>query len=208
MTVSHDPHSSAAENKSIGIIVLAAGASERMRQPKQLLQFGGNSLLRRAAQTAVESVFEPVVVVLGANFDKTRAEIGDLKVEIVFNPDWPGGLSSSIKIGLEKLLQISPNTAAVMLMLADQPLVTSIHLDLFAERFEHSKNPIIAAEYQSTTGVPALFAREVFLELNELSGDKGAKMLLEKHLTKLSTILLPEAAFDIDTPHDFEKLKQ
>lgn len=195
-------------DQSIGIIVLAAGASVRMNAPKQLLQFEGKSLLRRAAETALQSIYKPVVVVLGANFEKIRTEIEDLPVEIVFNKDWPSGLSSSIKTGIENLLKIAPNVAAVMITLADQPFVTANHINLFAEQFYQSDNLIIAADYNQTRGVPALFASEVFADFNELSGDKGAKIIMKTRREKLSTINLPEAAFDIDTPQDFAKLNQ
>ncbi|MEP6903247.1 MAG: nucleotidyltransferase family protein, partial [Actinomycetota bacterium] len=174
----------------------------------QLLQFEGKSLLRRAAETALQSIYKPVVVVLGANFEKIRTEIEDLPVEIVFNKDWPSGLSSSIKTGIENLLKIAPNVAAVMITLADQPFVTANHINLFAEKFYQSDNLIIAAEYNKTRGVPALFASEAFADFNELSGDKGAKIIMETRREKLSTINLPEAAFDIDTPQDFAKLNQ
>ncbi len=196
------------DNQPIGIIVLAAGASRRMNEPKQLLQFEGKTLLRRAVETAIESIYQPVIVVLGANFEGTKAAIGDLPVEIVFNQDWQRGLSSSIKSGLETLLRIAPNTAAVMMTLADQPFVTFKHLNSFAEMFHRSNDLIIAAEYNSTIGVPALFARDVLADFNELSGDKGARSILENYRQSLATIKLPEAAFDIDTPKDFLKLKQ
>lgn len=192
----------------IGIIVLAAGASVRMKEPKQLLIFQGKTLLRRAVETGVESLYEPVVVVLGANFERAKAEIEDLPVEIVINPNWQSGLSSSIKTGIEKLRQIAPNIAASVMTLADQPFVTANHLNLFAEQFDRSKNVIIAAEYNETVGVPALFSREIFDDFKGLSGDKGAKPIIEKHRERLATIALPEAAFDIDTPQDFLKLIQ
>lgn len=193
-------------NNSIGIIVLAAGASGRMKEPKQLLRFEEKTLLRRAVETAVQSIYKPVTVVLGANFEKMKAEIEDLPINICFNEDWQSGLSSSIKIGLENLLQIAPNIAASVITLADQPFVTANHLNLFAETFYQSKSPIIAAEYNKTIGVPALFSRQIFDDFNELSGDTGAKMIIEKHRQRLLTINLPEAAFDIDTPQDFLKL--
>jgi molybdenum cofactor cytidylyltransferase len=192
---------------SIGIIVLAAGASHRMNEPKQLLKFQGKTLLRRAVETAVESICEPVVVVLGANFERTSAEIEDLPVEIVFNQDWQSGLSSSIKTGIENLLKIAPQTTAIVLTLADQPFVTANHINLFAEKFNQTDSLIIAAEYNRTRGVPALFSRQIFDDFDALSGDKGAKAIIEKHGKWLATIDLPEAAFDIDTPQDFLKLK-
>lgn len=192
-------------NNSIGIIVLAAGASGRMQEPKQLLEFQGVTLLRRAVETAVESVYKPVVVVLGANFEKMKAEIEDLPIDICFNEDWQSGLSSSIKSGIENLLKIAPDVAASIITLADQPFVTAKHLNLFAEKFFQSNNPVIAAGYNETCGVPALFSREIFDEFSALSGDTGAKVIIEKHRASAATINLPEASRDIDTPQDFEE---
>ena len=201
-----NPRQTAAENPSIGIIILAAGASSRMNRPKQLLEFEGKTLLRRAVETALETVFLPVVVTLGANFKLMKPEIEDLPVEIVFNENWQSGLSSSIKAGIEKLLEIAPDIAAAVIALADQPFVTSNHLNLFAEKFVRTNCPVIAAGYSQTYGVPALFSREIFDDLHELSGDKGAKSMIEKHRRSLSTIALPEAAVDIDTPQDLAQL--
>jgi molybdenum cofactor cytidylyltransferase len=208
MIYPRNPRAEAGQNKEIGLIILAAGASRRMNQPKQLLEFEGQTLLRRAVETAVETVYRPVVVVLGANFEKMKAAIENLPVAVVFNEGWPEGLSSSIKKGLEKLLEIAPEISAVLLTLADQPYVTTAHLDRFAERFDQTESPVIAARYNEADGVPALFAREIFDDFDKLSGDKGARMIIEKHRPALSTIALPEAAFDIDTPQDFAKLKK
>ncbi len=194
-------------NKQIGIIVLAAGSSRRMKEPKQLLKFEGKTLLRRTVETAIESICKPVVVVLGANFEKTNSEIKDLPIEICFNEKWQSGLSSSIKTGIENLQIIEPDISAVIITLADQPFVTATHISHFAEKFYQSESATIAAEYNGTIGVPALFAREVFDDFFELSGDTGAKSILEKRRETLETIKLPEAALDVDTPQDFINLK-
>jgi molybdenum cofactor cytidylyltransferase len=194
-------------NKSIGIIVLAAGAASRMNEPKQLLHFEGKTLLRRAVETAIATNCEPVVIVLGVNFEKTSAEIKDLKVEICFNNDWQKGLSSSLKSGLKNLRGLAPNIDAFIVSLADQPFVTTNHFHQFVTKFQQTDHPIIAAKYGETIGVPALFAKETFDEFETISGDKGAKMLIEKHRRTLETIDLPEAAFDVDTKEDYLKLK-
>ena len=202
-----NPRESAAKKPPVGIIVLAAGSSRRMNEPKQLLSFQGKTLLRRAVETAVASICEPVVVVLGANFEKVRAEIEDLPVEIVFNEDWQDGLSSSLKSGIANLLKFAPDSAAVVVALADQPFIEAKHINLFADKFDQSKKLVIAARYTGTVGVPALFAREILADFDHLSGDKGAKPIIEKHRSSLLTIDLPEAAFDIDTPFDLGFLK-
>jgi molybdenum cofactor cytidylyltransferase len=196
------------EIKRVGIIVLAAGASRRMKQPKQLLLFEGKTLLRRAVETAVESDYKPVVVVLGAYFEEIKTEIADLPVEIVFNEDWQSGLSSSLNLGIEKLLRAAPEVGALVVTLADQPFVTAEHLNLLGEKFNRTGKPVIAAEYNQTLGVPALFSRIIFDDFKDLSGDKGAKPIIEKHRESLAAVDLPEAAFDIDTPQDFAGLKK
>lgn len=193
-------------NKSIGIIVLAAGASTRMQEPKQLLQFEGKTLLRRAVETAIETNCGAVVVVLGANFEKTSAEIANLNASVCYNENWQQGLSSSLKFGLKKLRSISPNIDAFIVSLADQPFVTARHLHHFITKFRKTNNPIIAANYYDTIGVPSLFGKNLFAELMTISGDRGAKMLIEKYRNTLATINLPEAAFDIDTKDDYLKL--
>ncbi len=193
----------ASKNENIGGLLLAAGGSRRMGQPKQLLKFEGKTLLRRAAETLVSSICDPIVVVLGAEFDESKKEITDLPVSFCRNENWQSGMSSSIKAGLEKLLSIKSDIAAVMITLCDQPLITADKLDLLAEEFRRSDVAIVAAEYSGTLGVPAIFSRELFAELFQLEGDKGARDLIRasKNLTGID---LPEGAFDIDTTSDLE----
>ena len=197
-----------AANKTIGIVVLAAGASERMREPKQLLRFEGKTLLRRAVETAIATDCGAVVAVLGANFEKTSAEIAHLSANSCRNEDWQSGLSSSLKVGLVKLLEIQPNLDALLVSLADQPFVTARHFHQFIEKFQNTNNPIIAARYRETIGVPALFGKKIFAEFAGISGDKGAKTIIEKHRSTLETVDLPEAAFDVDTKDDYLKLQR
>lgn len=195
------------ENKSrVGIIILAAGASSRLGQPKQLLKFEENTFICRVIESAKESKCNPIIVVLGANFEKINAEIGELDCQTVFNADWQTGMSSSIKTGLSKLIEIAPETSAVIISLCDQPLITKKHFNSLIRRFDETKKPVIAAAYNNTIGVPALFSKEIFSELLNLKGDSGAKQIIKKysHLTK--NILMPEGKTDIDTKEDFEKL--
>jgi molybdenum cofactor cytidylyltransferase len=206
MTDARAPRSFAAENKPIGIIVLAAGGSSRMGEPKQLLRFQNKTLLRRAVETAIESVYEPVVVVLGANFEKARAEIEDLPAEIVLNAHWQSGLSSSLKAGIENLQRIAPAAAACVVALADQPFVCAAHLNRLEEEFRQNNYLIVAARYHGTVGVPALFSRACFDDFRALAGDKGAKPVIAKHAAAMLAVDLPEAAFDLDTPEDLNSL--
>ena len=183
----------------IGGLLLAAGASRRFGSPKQLAQFEGQSLLRRAAESLVRSSCEPIVVVLGAEIQQSSAEIADLPVNIQVNQDWQLGMSSSIKSGLVKLRSIEPGLAAVIITLCDQPRVTAELIELFSDKFRATRDAIIAAEYGATNGVPALFSRAMFVELLNLTGDKGARDLIRGR-EDVSTINLEEAQFDIDSP--------
>lgn len=194
-------------DKSIGIIILAAGASSRMNgQPKQLLEFEGKTLLRRAAETALSSNLRPIVIVLGANAEKLLPEIKDLPVLTAINENWASGMGGSIKTGLSVLLAENPDIGAAILMLCDQPFVTAEILNRLAETFQKTKKPIAACQYAETLGVPALFAREMFAELSDLQGDAGAKTVIKKHSANVAQMPAPVAAFDIDTQADFQKL--
>ncbi len=194
-------------NLNVGIIILAAGSSGRFGQPKQLLRFDGKTLIRRAVESALESNCLPVIVVLGSNFDLIKSEIENLDCEIVFNEKWQTGMGSTIETGLKTLLEISPDSSAVIIALCDQPFVHSEHFDKIIDTFFETKKPIIASRYDEIPGVPALFAKEFFPVLMSLDGDHGAQEIIKNNYASVEKIILPEAAFDIDTKADFEKIK-
>lgn len=190
----------------IGLIVLAAGSSRRMRgTAKQTLVVGGKSLLRRAAELAAATEFFPKIVVLGKDFEKLKAEIADLPVKAVFNSDFALGVSSSIKTGLRAVS--APMTDALIVMLCDQPLLTTENLFALRDSFLKNQSLIVASVYENTTGVPALFSRAVFDDLMNLENDEGAKKIIKKYRAEAVFIFAPEAALDVDTPEDYEKLK-
>jgi molybdenum cofactor cytidylyltransferase len=189
------------------LILLAAGASNRLESfPKQLLEFRGKTLIRRAVENALASECGKICVVLGAGAEKIKREISDLPIEIVVNENWQTGMSSSLKCGLEKLLELAPNISAAIVTLGDQPLIDSTIINRLIEVFLESQAPIVAAEYAETIGVPALFARSMFDELTNLSADAGAKQIIKKYAASVEKISVPEAAFDIDTREDYENL--
>lgn len=194
-----------AENPKIGVILLAAGSASRMSGgSKQMLEFEGRTLLRRAAETALLAGFSTVVV-LGANHQRLRREIDELPLAIAINENWAGGISSSIKKGLSVFSEENPD--AVIVTLCDQPLVTAQILLRLRDAYAAAKKPIAASRYKNTVGVPALFAREVFAELENLRDDEGAKKIIKKDEARVTLIDAPEAAFDIDTRQDFERLE-
>lgn len=197
---------------AIGIIVLAAGASRRMGEPKQLLRFEGETLLKRAVRTALGSGCRPVIVVLGSNADALQEEIEETGALASFNRAWAEGMSSSIRCGLQALDEAAPEKrGAVILMLCDQPFVTSGHLRLMVDAYQSSGAALVASVYDEgegrTLGVPALFSRALFPELMELRGAEGAKRIIARHAAKAAIIEAPGAAFDVDTPDDYRALQ-
>jgi len=190
---------------SVGIILLAAGASARLGKPKQLLNFRGETLLRRSAKVALAASAR-VVVTLGARIEILRTEVEDLPVEIVQNTGWESGMSGSIKVGLHQLLDDAVQPSAVIVMVCDQPFVTAGLLEKIIAKFHETGSLIVACAYQNTLGTPALFHQNLFPELLALDARTGAKRLIKKYRSATTAIAFPEGAFDVDTPGDYENL--
>ncbi len=187
------------------VLILAAGEARRFDYfPKQLLEFEGRSLVRRAVETALDSTADFVCVVLGAYAERIKPHIDDLPVLIVVNESWADGIGSSIKSGLEILIQQVPDVESVAIILADQPLIDASVIDrLFASAADSG---IAAAEYAGTVGVPAVFSAEFFEELLGLDPSEGAKRVISGNPNRTSRILVPSANLDIDEPSDFAEL--
>jgi molybdenum cofactor cytidylyltransferase len=189
------------ESSKIGGLLLAAGGSSRLGQPKQLIEFRGKTLLRRAAETLVDSGCDPVLVILGAEFERSQAEVGDLPLKICVNPEWQTGMSSSLTAGLRSIIELEPELTAVVVTLCDQPYISTEDIDSLISEYRQTRTSATAAEYSGRMGVPALFPRELFGELLSLKGDKGARHIL-RGLENVTAVKMPRAAFDIDTPDD------
>ncbi len=194
------------QNIKAALIILSAGESARMGKPKQLLQFQGKSLLKRAANTAIASKIETIAVVLGANAKIFQKELDGLNLEIVSNEDWKSGMSGSIRAGLKRLLETDENLEAIVIMVCDQPFVTAEIIDNLVEKYRQTKALIVASRYAETLGVPALFDKKLFGELLNLNEKSGAKKLIKKFLSQTASIDFPAGKFDIDTPEDYSDL--
>ena len=195
---------------AVGIVILAAGASTRMGSPKQLLRFNDQSLLRRAAETALASDCRPIIVVLGAHAGLLLPEVENLPVRCVVNSDWMQGMGSSITTGVQVLLQETipdiPETHGVIFMLCDQPYVSPQLLDQLVAVSRDTNAPVVACDYSETLGVPAYFDRSLFPELMGLQGDEGARKVIQRHRSEAASVSFPEGILDIDTPEDFQIL--
>jgi molybdenum cofactor cytidylyltransferase len=190
----------------IGAVILAAGSSSRMGRPKQLLRFGGETLLTRAALAALGAACNPVIVVTGAHAEQTRGELRGLGVLEVENPRWEAGMGSSVSAGVLALLEAQPGTAAVVLMLCDQPLVNADVVAGLVASHRETGCEAVASRYGESYGVPALFARTLFDELARLEGHAGAKQVIGRHASRARFVPFPGGEFDVDTPDDFTRL--
>ncbi|MDO7877783.1 nucleotidyltransferase family protein [Hymenobacter sp. ASUV-10] len=191
----------------IGLILLAAGSSSRLGQPKQLLPYQQRTLLRQAAEVAATSGCAPLVLVTGALHDELLPEVAGLPFYVVRNEDWAQGMSTSIQAGLDVLemqTKAAPLDAAIV-MLCDQPLLTPGILRQLVTQFQATGQPLVACEYGGTRGVPALFGQTLFLALHALQGPAGARELLRQY-ADLPAVDFPGGAVDVDTVAQYQQL--
>ena len=188
------------------VIILAAGSSSRLGQSKQLVEVDGVPLLLKSTLTALEANYTNMVVVLGANADQHKKKIAHLPVEIITNTEWKKGMGSSLKTGLEHVLKSRPETGAVLVMVCDQPLLTSAHLAALRDVHKNTSSQIVASRYGNTIGVPAIFDRILFSEILKIKDAQGAKAIIESHTEFVNTIDWEAGHLDIDTPDDLKLL--
>jgi molybdenum cofactor cytidylyltransferase len=188
------------------ILLLAAGSSSRLGQPKQLLPYKGKTLLRRAAETAVAAAAgAPVVVVTGALHEELLPELLGLSVQVVRCETWPAGMGASLQTGLQMLEKYARPLQSVTVMLCDQPFVTAGLLQQLAAAVSLAR-PIAASAYNEVRGVPVCFAPEALPLLRQLPETAGAAQLLRQHPQLVTTFDFPLGAIDVDTPEQYASL--
>lgn len=180
-------------------VVLAAGGSSRLGEPKQLVHLGGITLLERAVAVMLEAACDPVVVVLGASAARISAECDLSRAWVVVNAGWTEGMGSSIRAGMELVTGFRDVSGAVV-MTCDMPAVTASHLRLVME----GGTEIVSSRYAGRNGVPAYFPRASFAGLLELRGDMGARELLQGS----SAAELEGGELDIDTQDGVERVRE
>jgi molybdenum cofactor cytidylyltransferase len=194
----------AVDSSHIHVVVLAAGASTRFGATKQLVRVNGRPLLHTVVSRAAELAGHSVTVVLGAHAGELAPLLKHSPASVAVNRDWAEGIASSIRAGLAH----TPATAdAAMITLADQAAVTTEDLRRLAGAWRRNPGCIATAQYAGSVGVPAIFPRWCFRELNELRGDRGAQTLLQRHVDRLVRLPMPSAELDIDRPEDLLALE-
>jgi len=191
-------------------IILAAGASVRFGQPKQLIKLRGKYLVERVLDAALKSRLDLVVLVLGHEYQSILqalgAKVSDPQLEIVINHKYHEGQSSSLKAGLESVRKAY---SSVMYLLADQPMVNSTIIDLLLDQFHGSGREIGVPVFEEQRGNPTIFKRSIYEEIMMIDGDIGARDIIAKNAHRIlyAKIKDPLCFFDIDSPEDLKRLQ-
>ncbi|HET9855907.1 MAG TPA: nucleotidyltransferase family protein [Methylomirabilota bacterium] len=189
----------------IAAVVLAAGLSRRMGQAKLLLTVGGRAIIRYVVESVLAGGVDSVWVVTGPDVEPIETALGGIEVQYAVNPAPEEGQAGSVRTGIAAL---PPSVDSVLIALGDQPLLApSIIPALLAAR-RASPKLIVAPRYRDGQGNPVVFKREIFPELLRLTGDQGARPIIQKEPTRVEWVELdlPMPA-DVDTPDDYEKIR-
>jgi molybdenum cofactor cytidylyltransferase len=180
--------------RRIGAVILAAGASRRLGEPKQLVKLGAENLLDRSVRVAREAGFSPVVVVLGAAAESIQATCELRDADVLRNDNWCEGMGASVRVGVAALRDLD----GCVLMTCDMPCVTATHL-----RSLSASGAVAGSAYAGRRGVPAYFPASAFKDLMKLRGDTGAKDLLRS----ARCVALVGGELDVDTIEDLERAR-
>ncbi|GGE45156.1 molybdenum cofactor cytidylyltransferase [Pedobacter psychrotolerans] len=188
-----------------GIVILAAGNSSRLGRPKQLLEFKQKTLIEHTINAALQTSFQPIIVVLGAYANEIQEKL-PIEVNFVINENWSEGMSSSIIAGVSALLKQSPMVENIIIAVSDQAFITAEVFEKLKQKQVNTKKGIIASTYVKTTGTPVLFNKEYFPQLLSLTGNNGAKSMLKLHDNDVAIVAFAMGNIDIDTETDYNNL--
>ncbi|MFQ6015106.1 MAG: selenium cofactor biosynthesis protein YqeC [Anaerolineae bacterium] len=189
----------------VAAVVLAAGESQRMEKPKQLLSVNGKTFLEHVIETGLASLANQVVVVLGYQAETIGPVAEGYPVRTVVNQDWAGGLSTSVKAGLRA---VHPRTAGAVFLLADQPLITPQTINRLILAHRRTLAPVVAPTFRGQRGNPTLFDRRLFPALQALEGDSGGRALIGQYEDSVEWVAVnsDEILFDVDTEENYGSL--
>ncbi|KUJ60047.1 hypothetical protein AR687_20040 [Flavobacteriaceae bacterium CRH] len=190
----------------IAIVVLAAGIAKRMGESKQLLPWGDSTLLGSVIKNALSTDADIFFVVLGAYKNEIEQKIDFSNTIVVINENWQQGLGSSIASITAEIDKKYPNINAMLFVLADQPFISSSHLNTMLKLHKKETEAIIITKKQDYKGVPVLFPRKYFSELMLLSNDEGAKEIIFRNKSQVVEVVTQDNTADIDTYKMYETL--
>ncbi len=189
--------------KSIAGLILAAGSSSRMGSPKQLMLLNETTILEHVVKNLEGSSIDRIFCVIGESAPLIRPYLERYQIDIIFNPDYKDGLSSSINCGINHIVKNGFDT--VLIALGDQPLIKSAYFNNLITTFNKNEEKIIATDYSGKFGVPIVVPKTYFYDLLLLKGEKGAKEFLNSRLPDVIS-LKTDTLFDVDTKEDYDAL--
>jgi molybdenum cofactor cytidylyltransferase len=186
-------------------VVLAAGRSTRMGRNKLFFELDGETLLRRAVRHALDGGLDPVIVVVGHEAERARAELAELACTPVDNPDHALGINRSLRTGIS---HVPERARAAVVMLADMPFVTSAMVASLLTHYRESTASLVISAYGDVNAPPMLYDRALFSELQQMSGEGCGRQVVKRHRHEAVAVSWPEAALqDIDVPEDYERIR-
>ena len=188
--------------RTVAAVVLAAGSSTRMGRNKLLLPLDGETLVRRAARAALAAA-DRVVVVLGHDEARVRAELDGLACAVVVNPDHARGVGTSVHTGVRAAA--SADVDAIVVVLADMPFVTTDMIAALVGRYRATGAPLVVSHYGDVQAPPTLYDRSLFAELLGIDDERCAKQVVRRHRDEADVVAWPESALqDVDSPADYD----
>ncbi len=203
LVASLDSQSIWAVHEPVAGVILAAGGATRFGAAKQILEWKGETLVHRAARTALEAGLNPVIVVTGAYAAEISSALADLKVRLAHNPDWGAGQSSSVRVGISAIPQ---HSGGAIFLLVDQPLVSTGLIRKLVESHSENLPSIVAPQVGGRRTNPVLFDQRTFSDLLALQGDMGGRQLFSKYAPSWVTWHDESVLREIDTPEDYQAL--
>ncbi len=187
----------------IAAVVLAAGLSTRMGRPKQTLSVKGKAMLEWVLEVLRESKVDTTVVVLGARAAQVKERVRFMDERIIVNPDFRKGMGSSLRIGLAS---IEHEADAALVVLGDQPFLSTRTVDRLVEAYKATKAPVVVPVYHKRRGNPVLFDRSLFPQVMKIKGDSGAKSVVRANEGRLREVAVDDIGVlaDIDRPSDLK----
>ena len=193
------------DDKMTGVfaIVLAAGSATRFGATKQLAKIDGKSLVEHAVEVANDVCQDHCLLVVGHNHQAVSAACQSEHGFMIVNDDYAAGLGTSLALAVKSIRHVA---SAVIVLLADQPRITSQHVRALADAWDGSDDEIVATSFAGTQGPPVLFPAACFDELAGLTGDRGGRHLFDDQRFRLSTVVFEPSSIDIDTPEDLTQI--
>lgn len=186
-------------------VLLAAGKSSRMGQNKLLVELEGQSLLRRALDTASGAGLRPLLVVVGHERERAQKELAGLDCEIVVNPDYARGMNTSLAAGIAA---VPGSAGGAVVMLADMPFVSAAMIRALVERWRAAEAPLAISTYDGVVAPPTLYGRALFSEIDALDGDGCGKRIIRQHRGEAVELAWPAPALaDLDVPEDLDRVR-